>query len=78
MFEDELALIPELRLRDGDKAHSVHQQLVTAPLLNLTALQRHLKYFPSRGLLGLSNIERIYLNTNEPGSGIVCGVQVRL
>ena len=78
MFEDELALVPELGLRDGDKAHSVHQQLVTAPLLNLTALQQNLKDFPSRGLLGLSNGERIYLNTNAPSSGIVCGVPVRL
>jgi len=79
MFEDELAHLDELEYDgSGEHTRSDHHQLINAPLLNLAALQQHLDYFPSRGILGTSDGERIYLNTNAPNSGVVCGVQVRL
>ena len=75
MFEDELVLLDEFE-HDNEHLSSHHHQLVNAPLLKLAALERHLDSFPSRGLLGVSERERIYLNTNAPNSGVVCGVQV--
>ena len=53
-------------------------QLITSPLLNLAAVRHHPKAFPSRGLLGTTIGGRLYMNTNTPSSGVICGVQVSL
>jgi len=77
MFADELGLLNEFEREGDDGLFSSHRhQLVNAPLLKLAALQHRLDDFPSRGLLGVSDGERIYINTNAPNSGVVCGVQV--
>jgi len=52
-------------------------QLTTSPLVTFSALEQHATAFPSRALLGTASGERIYLNTNAPSSGVICGVQVR-
>ena len=78
MFEDEPAHLDELDYEgDGEYTRSAYHQLINAPLLKLAVLQQYLDYFPSRGILGVSDGEHIYLNTNVPNSGVVCGVQVR-
>ena len=51
-------------------------QLTTSPLVTFSAFEQHPHAFPSRALLGTAGGERIYLNTNAPSSGVVCGVQV--
>lgn len=56
----------------------LRHQLVTSPLLNYVALRHYTEAFPSRGLLGTTFGERIYMNTNTPSSGVICGVQVSL
>jgi hypothetical protein len=54
----------------------LQHQLITSPLLNFSAVRHHAEVFPSRGLLGTTAGERLYLNTNTPSSGVICGVQV--
>ena len=56
----------------------LQHQLITSPLVNFAALRHHAKAFPSRGLLGTTIGDRLYMNTNTPSSGIICGVQVSL
>jgi hypothetical protein len=59
------------------KCSSKHQ-LITSPLLNFAAVKHHAEAFPSRGLLGTTIGERLYMNTNTPSCGTICGVQVSL
>ena len=56
----------------------LQHQVITSPLLNFTSVRHHAEAFPSRGLLGTTNGERLYMNTNTPSSGVICGVQVSL
>ena len=56
----------------------LQHQLITSPLLNFAALRHHVEAFPSLGLLGTTIGERLYMNTNTPSSGVICGVQVSL
>ncbi|KAJ7085504.1 hypothetical protein B0H15DRAFT_377382 [Mycena belliarum] len=53
----------------------LHHQLVTSPLITYAAFKQHAAAFPSRGLLGTSAGERVYMNTNTPSSAVICGVQ---
>ncbi|KAJ7752978.1 hypothetical protein B0H16DRAFT_1279894, partial [Mycena metata] len=53
----------------------LHHQLVTSPLFTYSALESREADFPSRGLLGTSAGERVYVNTNAPNTIVVCGVQ---
>ena len=64
--------------RDETDEMLLQHQLITSPLVNLTAVRHHAEAFPSRGLLGTTTGERLYMNTNTPSSGIICGVQVSL
>jgi hypothetical protein len=59
-------------------ANLLHHQLVTSPLLTYSALKHRAAEFPSRGLLGTSTGDRVYVNTNAPSSVVICGVQVGL
>ncbi|KAH7101569.1 hypothetical protein BKA62DRAFT_770583 [Auriculariales sp. MPI-PUGE-AT-0066] len=63
--------------RDHASANVLKHQLITSPLLTFSSLARHVELFPSRGLLGTAgpNAERVYVNTNTPSSGVICGVQ---
>ncbi|KAJ6493234.1 hypothetical protein C8R45DRAFT_1212645 [Mycena sanguinolenta] len=54
-------------------ANFLHHQLVTSLLLTYSAIR--VVDFPSRGLLGMSAGDRVYVNTNAPSSAVVCGVQ---
>ncbi|KAH7101544.1 hypothetical protein BKA62DRAFT_179305 [Auriculariales sp. MPI-PUGE-AT-0066] len=77
-FDDELAFLDAQghNIHDDDDESSMHHhQLVTSPLLKYSVLARHSDAFPSRGLLGTCGGERVYINTNAPSSGVVCGVQ---
>jgi hypothetical protein len=56
----------------------LQHQLITSPLLNFAAVKHHAEAFPSRGLLGTMIGERLYMNTNTPSCGVICGVQVSL
>ncbi len=62
--------------RDETDEMLLQHQLITSPLLNFAAVRHHAEAFPSRGLLGTTIGERLYMNTNTPSSGIICGVQV--
>ncbi|KAF7342598.1 p-loop containing nucleoside triphosphate hydrolase protein [Mycena sanguinolenta] len=53
----------------------LEHQLVTSPLLTYSALKHRAADFPSRGLLGTSTGDRVYINTNTPSSAVICGVQ---
>ncbi|KAJ7080294.1 hypothetical protein C8R44DRAFT_70625 [Mycena epipterygia] len=72
-LDDELAFL-ETAEQNTD-ANILHHQLVTSPLLTYSALKHRAEDFPSRGLLGTSAGDRIYLNTNAPSSAVICGVQ---
>jgi hypothetical protein len=63
--------------QDND-ANLLRHQLVTSPLLTYSALKYRRRDFPSRGLLGTSTGDRLYVNTNAPSSAVICGVQVGL
>jgi hypothetical protein len=81
-LDDELAFLEasghdELDRDETDEMLLQHQ-LITSPLLNFAAVRHHAEAFPSRGLLGTTIGERLYLNTNTPSSGVICGVQVSL
>ncbi|KAJ6518103.1 hypothetical protein C8R47DRAFT_1031499, partial [Mycena vitilis] len=53
----------------------LQHQLVTSPLLTYSAFKQRPAEFPSRGLLGTSAGDRVYVNTNAPSSAVICGVQ---
>ncbi|KAJ7158979.1 hypothetical protein C8R43DRAFT_357208 [Mycena crocata] len=53
----------------------LHHQLITSPLLTYSVLKDRVADFPSRGLLGTSAGDRLYVNTNAPSSVVICGVQ---
>ena len=81
-LDDELAFLgasghDDLAHGETDKMLLQHQ-LIASPLLNFAAVRHHAQAFPSRGLLGTTIGERLYINTNYPSSGVICGVQVSL
>ena len=81
-LDDELAFLEasghDDLSRDETDEILLQHQLITSPLLNFTAVRHHAEGFPSRGLLGTTTGERLYMNTNTPSSGVICGVQVSL
>jgi hypothetical protein len=81
-LDDELAFLEasghDDRGRDETDKMLLQHQLITSPLLNFSAVRHHAEAFPSRGLLGTTDGERLYMNTNTPSSGVICGVQVSL
>ena len=81
-FDDELAFLEASGHNDlgHDETDEVllQHQLITSPLLDFAAVRHHAEVFPSRGLLGTTSGERLYINTNTPSSGVICGVQVSL
>ncbi|KAJ7782245.1 hypothetical protein DFH07DRAFT_728407 [Mycena maculata] len=75
-MDDELAFLATATATEQDTdANLVRHQLVTSPLLVYPALKHHATDFPSRGLIGTSAGERVYVNTNAPSSAVICGVQ---
>ena len=62
--------------RDETDEMLLQHQLITSPLLNFAALEQLAEAFPSRGLLGTTIGDRLYMNTNYPSCGVICGVQV--
>ncbi|KAJ6577804.1 hypothetical protein B0H19DRAFT_1370886 [Mycena capillaripes] len=75
-FVDELAFLATATpVNQENDENLLHHQLVTSPLLTHSALKHCVAYFPSRGLLGTSAGDRIYLNTNAPNCAVICGVQ---
>jgi hypothetical protein len=81
-FDDELAFLEASGHddlgRDETDEMLLQHQLITSPLLNFAAVGHHAEAFPSRGLLGTTIGERLYMNTNTPSCGVICGVQVSL
>ncbi|EJD43832.1 hypothetical protein AURDEDRAFT_185401 [Auricularia subglabra TFB-10046 SS5] len=79
LFPEELDFVAAARRRPGASAgvRARRHELVTAPLVTLSALARAQDAFPQRGLLGTTTAsnERVYFNANTPSSGVVCGVQ---
>ncbi|KAJ7360776.1 hypothetical protein DFH08DRAFT_1073958 [Mycena albidolilacea] len=74
--DDELAFLETATSIEQDNDETfLHQQLVTSPLITYAALKHCMPDFPSRGLLGTSAGDRVYLNTNAPSSAVICGVQ---
>lgn len=82
LFPRELSFLASAAARQrSGLASGLRHELVTAPLVTLSAMARCVNDFPQRGLLGLGGedaAERVYFNSNTPSSGVVCGVQVRL
>ncbi|KAJ7479072.1 hypothetical protein FB451DRAFT_1350976 [Mycena latifolia] len=75
-LDDELAFLETATPADQDTdADLLNHQLVTSPLLTYSALKHRAADFPSRGLLGTSAGDRVYINTNTPSSAVICGVQ---
>ncbi|KAJ7444978.1 hypothetical protein B0H11DRAFT_2291039 [Mycena galericulata] len=75
-MDDELDFLATATATEQDTdANLVRHQLVTSPLLMYPALKHHATDFPSRGLLGTSAGQRVYINTNAPSSAVICGVQ---
>ncbi|KAJ7462991.1 hypothetical protein FB451DRAFT_1139792 [Mycena latifolia] len=75
-LDDELAFLKTATPAEQDTdANVLHHQLVTSPLLTYSALEHRAADFPSRGLLGTSAGDRVYVNTNAPSSAVICGVQ---
>jgi hypothetical protein len=78
-LDDELAFLETATQAEQDNhANVLRHQLITSPLLTYSALKHRPRDFPSRGLLGTSTGDRIYVNTNAPSSAVICGVQVGL
>ena len=78
-YLDELAFLETATPADQNPdADLLNHQLITSPLLTYSALQHRAADFPSRGLLGTSAGDRVYINTNTPSSVVICGVQVGL
>ncbi|KAJ7914991.1 hypothetical protein B0H13DRAFT_1711751 [Mycena leptocephala] len=74
--DDELTFLETATPADQDTdADLLNHQLVTSPLLTYSALKHRAADFPSRGLLGTSARDRVYINTNTPSSAVICGVQ---
>ncbi|KAJ7430794.1 hypothetical protein B0H11DRAFT_2134212 [Mycena galericulata] len=74
--DDELSFLQTAALDEPDNDSNLLQhQLVTSPLLTYSALKQRAADFPSRGLLGTSAGDRVYVNTNAPSSAVICGVQ---
>ncbi|KAJ6457625.1 hypothetical protein C8R45DRAFT_563581 [Mycena sanguinolenta] len=71
----ELVFLQIATLHEPDNQANLRHQLVTSPLLTRSALEHHAADFPSRGLLGTSGSDRVYVNTNAPNSAVICGVQ---
>ncbi|KAJ7227576.1 hypothetical protein C8J57DRAFT_1197404 [Mycena rebaudengoi] len=75
-LDDELAFLETAAPTEQDnEANFLRHQLVTSPLFTYSALKHHAADFPSRGLLGTSAGDRVYINTNAPSSAVICGVQ---
>ncbi|KAJ7735542.1 hypothetical protein DFH07DRAFT_905815 [Mycena maculata] len=75
-LDDELTFLETAKPADQDiDADLLNHQLVTSPLLTYSALKHRPADFPSRGLLGTSAGDRVYINTNTPSSAVICGVQ---
>ncbi|KAJ7875712.1 hypothetical protein B0H14DRAFT_3547029 [Mycena olivaceomarginata] len=75
-LDDELTFLATAAPTKVDNdANVLHHQLVTSPLLTYSTFERHMAEFPSRGLLGTSGNERVYINTNAPNSAVICGIQ---
>ncbi|KAF8181950.1 hypothetical protein K438DRAFT_1601130 [Mycena galopus ATCC 62051] len=75
-LDDELAFLKTATPADQDThADLLNHQVVTSPLLTHSALKHRATDFPSRGLLGTSAGDRVYINTNTPSSAVICGVQ---
>ncbi|KAJ7675529.1 hypothetical protein B0H17DRAFT_839004, partial [Mycena rosella] len=72
---EELAFLATAAPAEETNANLLHHQLVTSPLLTYSALKHRAPDFPSRGLLGTSAGDRVYVNTNAPSSTVICGVQ---
>lgn len=78
-LDDELAFLETATPAEQDTdGNLLHHQLVTSPLFTYSALKSRPTDFPSRGLLGTSAGDRVYINTNAPSSAVICGVQVGL
>ncbi|KAJ6487297.1 hypothetical protein DFH09DRAFT_948759 [Mycena vulgaris] len=75
-MDDELAFLGIATATEQDTdGNLLRHQLVTSPLLTYSAFKHHATDFPSRGLLGTSAGDRVYVNTNAPSSAVICGVQ---
>ncbi|KAJ7699707.1 hypothetical protein B0H14DRAFT_3174002, partial [Mycena olivaceomarginata] len=75
-LDDELTFLATAAPTKVDNdANVLHHQLVTSPLLTYSTFERHMAEFPSRGLLGTSGNERVYINTNATNSTVICGIQ---
>ncbi|KAJ7051201.1 hypothetical protein C8F01DRAFT_1176196 [Mycena amicta] len=76
-MDPELAFLESATEQLEDETYSsfLRHQLVTSPLLSYSTLKHHATEFPSRGLLGTSGGDRVYVNTNTPSSAVICGVQ---
>ncbi|KAJ7146727.1 hypothetical protein C8R44DRAFT_17969 [Mycena epipterygia] len=75
-LDDELAFLETATPAEQDTdASLLRHQLVTSPLLTYSAFMHRAAEFPSRGLLGTSAGDRVYVNTNAPSSFVICGVQ---
>ncbi|KAJ7449422.1 hypothetical protein B0H11DRAFT_2078649 [Mycena galericulata] len=73
---DELAFLETATPAEQDNDSNIlRHQFVTSPLLTYSAVKGRAADFPSRGLLGISAGERVYVNTNAPSSAVICGVQ---
>ncbi|KAJ7679430.1 hypothetical protein DFH06DRAFT_511250 [Mycena polygramma] len=76
LADDELDFLQAATWTEQDSDSTLLQhQLVTSPLLTYAALKHHPAEFPSRGLLGTTAGDRLYVNTNGPSSAVICGVQ---
>ncbi|KAJ7151964.1 hypothetical protein C8R46DRAFT_1121634 [Mycena filopes] len=74
--DPELTFLDTEPLSEGETdAGLLRHQLVTSPLLTYSVLKHGTADFPSRGLLGKSAGERVYVNTNTPSTTVICGVQ---
>ncbi|KAJ7255111.1 hypothetical protein B0H12DRAFT_540731 [Mycena haematopus] len=73
--DSELAFLGTATINETDNRANFRHQLLTSPLLTRSALEHHVADFPSRGLLGISTNDRVYVNTNAPSSAVICGVQ---
>ncbi|KAK6968900.1 p-loop containing nucleoside triphosphate hydrolase protein [Favolaschia claudopus] len=77
--DDELVFLASAGIQEGESVSEtqiLRHQLLTAPMLTRSAMQHHIEAFPLRGLLGVTGEDRMYYNTNAPGSTVICGVQV--
>ncbi|KAJ6504918.1 hypothetical protein DFH09DRAFT_1375275 [Mycena vulgaris] len=75
-MDDELAFLETATAAEQDiDGNLLLHQLVTSPLLTYSAFKHCVADFPSRGLLGTSAGDRVYVNTNAPSSAVICGVQ---